>query len=95
MATFMFRGLDDRATTSAEVTVVLVLKDTNPPLDLPQLLVVRRTASTLLREDPRMLAATRIESFIVSDGAPPEPLDATVHRVQLDLTPTERATPIG
>jgi hypothetical protein len=56
MANYTFRGLDERAVAIGDVP--MTLDGVDPPLELPQLLELRRGAAALLRSDERLATAT-------------------------------------
>jgi hypothetical protein len=84
MATFAFRGLDHQAAKTD--TVRITLDGIDPPLELPQLLELRRHATQLLRCDTRFASATVIHTYLEGDGQQPLRVNATVYRAYLSGT---------
>jgi hypothetical protein len=81
MAQFTFRGVDSAARALLEPCEVIA--DLDRPLDLPELLVLRRRAAALLRADARFAAASAVHIYAdASIGRDAEPV-AVVDRAHL------------
>jgi hypothetical protein len=77
MARYRFQAVGAPNPISVELDL-----DAAPPHDLPQLLLLRRVAADLLREDPRFEHVSRVHVHHV-DGEDPEERLARVDRAYL------------